>query len=342
MIELVRHIEALLLENDCVIVPQFGGFVAHYSSAKWVGKENIYLPPTRTIGFNPQLKINDGLLVQSYMQSYNTDFPDAAKRIEKAVKELTQKLRTEGELELHGMGILSCGIDNIYKFHPNQDGVATPELYGLSSFEIGELKDKKYSGKEKMIAVEREHTKNVYEIRINRAFLRHTVAAAVAIIAFFLMSTPVENTYVETDNYAELLSLSMFNADFQSVKPVRTSASASTIKKQKNALHPKAIKEEKIDKTGNISSVSKESLSTAGITNHGKYNIIVASVNNKKEAETVIKKYHQDGYADTSIIEGDGRTRISLMSFSNRKEAYKKLNEIKQIPSFKDAWLLIK
>ena len=27
MIELAQHIEALLLENDCVIVPNFGGFV---------------------------------------------------------------------------------------------------------------------------------------------------------------------------------------------------------------------------------------------------------------------------------------------------------------------------
>ena len=47
----------------------------------------------------------------------------------------------------------------------------------------------------------------MYEIRINRTLLRHAVAAAVAIIAFFFMSTPVENTYIETDNYAELISL---------------------------------------------------------------------------------------------------------------------------------------
>ena len=33
MIELAQHIEALLLENDCVIVPGLGGFVAHYTPA---------------------------------------------------------------------------------------------------------------------------------------------------------------------------------------------------------------------------------------------------------------------------------------------------------------------
>lgn len=59
MIELAQHIEALLLENDCVIVPGFGGFVAHYAPATHVKEENLFLPPTRTIGFNPQLKLND-------------------------------------------------------------------------------------------------------------------------------------------------------------------------------------------------------------------------------------------------------------------------------------------
>ena len=34
MIELARHIEILLLENDCVIIPDFGGFIAHYQPAR--------------------------------------------------------------------------------------------------------------------------------------------------------------------------------------------------------------------------------------------------------------------------------------------------------------------
>ena len=36
MIELSRHIESLLLDNDCVIVPELGGFIAHYQSAYYV------------------------------------------------------------------------------------------------------------------------------------------------------------------------------------------------------------------------------------------------------------------------------------------------------------------
>ena len=53
MIELARHIEILLLENDCVIVPELGGFIAHYQPAYYAESDNIYFPPMRTIGFNP-------------------------------------------------------------------------------------------------------------------------------------------------------------------------------------------------------------------------------------------------------------------------------------------------
>ena len=41
MIELSQHIEVLLLENDCVIVPGLGGFVAHYTPAIQV-EENMF------------------------------------------------------------------------------------------------------------------------------------------------------------------------------------------------------------------------------------------------------------------------------------------------------------
>ena len=54
MIELARHIEILLLENDCVIVPELGGFIAHYQPANYAESDNIKFTPMRTIGFNPQ------------------------------------------------------------------------------------------------------------------------------------------------------------------------------------------------------------------------------------------------------------------------------------------------
>ena len=107
MIELGRHIEILLLSNDCVIVPELGGFMAHHVSAHYDEGDNLFLPPLRTLGFNPQLKLNDSLLAQSYIEAYDISYPEAIRRIEEEVNELKQHLDNQGSYEIDDIGVLS-------------------------------------------------------------------------------------------------------------------------------------------------------------------------------------------------------------------------------------------
>ena len=107
MTELARHIEILLLNNDCVIVPGFGGFMTHHTSAVYSDEEGIFLPPSRSLGFNPQLTINDSLLAQSYVEAYDISYPEALRRIEDDVNELRQNINNNG----------NCSFDNIENRH---------------------------------------------------------------------------------------------------------------------------------------------------------------------------------------------------------------------------------
>ena len=141
VIELERHIEILLLDNDCVIVPGLGGFMAHHVEARYEEDEQAFLPPLRTLGFNPQLKINDSLLAQSYIEAYDISYPEALQRIEDEVNELTQILQNEGRYEFRsevqecvadgrscaeaatdGCVIISCR--NVIAIEEDQDGCA--------------------------------------------------------------------------------------------------------------------------------------------------------------------------------------------------------------------------
>ena len=151
MIELAQHIEVLLLENDCVIVPGFGGFIAHYAPAMRVAEENLFLPPTRTIGFNPQLTLNDGVLVQSYMAVYDTNFSDATKMVEKEVAELISALHEDGKTDLPNIGEIRYTIHNTYEFVPYDNKITTPYLYGLDSFEMKELSALRRPEKEQIL-----------------------------------------------------------------------------------------------------------------------------------------------------------------------------------------------
>ena len=88
MIELDRHIEILLLNNDCVIIPDFGGFMTHHVAAVYDGENKRFLPPSRTLGFNHHLQLNDSLLAQSYVEVYDISYPEAFSLIAEEVEEL--------------------------------------------------------------------------------------------------------------------------------------------------------------------------------------------------------------------------------------------------------------
>lgn len=216
MKELTRHIEALLLENDCVILPHFGGFVTNHASAKWVEDEQTYLPPYRTVGFNPQLKINDGLLVQSYMQTHDATYPEATRLVEMAVDELSEYLYKDGIVELHGIGVLHRTIEGEYHFEPTEDGVITPALYGFSSLNItplAQLSTAKSGNEESEKANTMsviENKDNTLTIKIRHKWIANVSAAAAAVALFFCLSTPVKNTHIVEENYASLGSVNVF------------------------------------------------------------------------------------------------------------------------------------
>ena len=262
MIELAQHIEVLLLENDCVIVPGLGGFVAHYTPAMRVAEENVFLPPTRIIGFNPQLKMNDGLLVQSYMAVYDTDFSDATRIVEKEVAHIFTALHEEGKVDLPNIGELRYSIHGIYDFAPYDHKITTPYLYGLDSFEMQELAELKKPYMEKAIRysvpVVPEDKKRRFEIKFNRSYLSNAVAMIAVVALFFFLSTPIENTEVVEGNYAQLLPNELFEMiekESLAINPIvvsrkadtpKASAQKNTGQKAKKKVVPVAVREVKV------------------------------------------------------------------------------------------------
>ena len=55
--------------HDCVIIPQFGGFVGNNRSAVLNETTGIITPPSKEILFNLNLKTNDGLLINHIAKS---------------------------------------------------------------------------------------------------------------------------------------------------------------------------------------------------------------------------------------------------------------------------------
>lgn len=191
VIELNKHIEILLLSNDCVIVPGLGGFMAHHMDARFDKTDNTFLPPLRTLGFNPQLTMNDSLLVQSYIEAFDMSYPEALRRIETEVSELKLHLETDGYYELTDIGTLKMNAEGKIEFEPCEAGILTPYYYGLSSFQMTPIIAEQ--------PIDAEDAKSAETITIKMSWIRNTAAAAAAVVAFFMVSTPISNNTISTE-----------------------------------------------------------------------------------------------------------------------------------------------
>ncbi|NDW12796.1 SPOR domain-containing protein [Bacteroides sp. 214] len=343
MTELARHIEILLLENDCVIVPDFGGFVAHYTPASWNKKEQRFSPPCRTLGFNPQLTINDGTLVQSYMKAYDTTFADASRIIEREVKHLVDTLHKTGKVELTNVGELRLSINSIYTFVPYDNRITSPTLYGLDTFEIQEVTIEAKVPLKRVVIEKKTTTipeKRRYELPVNA--IKNVAAIAAAIALFFVMSTPVENTYVESGNYAAFAASELFtHMERQSlfIHPIASVTTPEVVNEEPSITKETEEKAETIvTPPETIPNITEP---TPAITKPQRtYHLIVGSVLREKDGNEMVDKLKEKGYDNAQIVVGDGKVRISILSYTNRKEAETQLNLLREQESYKNCWLL--
>ena len=387
MKELARHIEVLLLENDCVIVPGLGGFIAHNKAAEFKDSANVFCPPVRTIGFNPQLIINDGLLAQSYMQAYDTDFPDASRKIESVVSQIKDSLYKNGQAELENIGTLYYTMAGVYGFEPYQNAFFSPSLYGLGSFSISplsELKPVKETIVEPRIMIEtvpssdEDRKAKAKQRHIIKRMAEHAVGVAAAVILFFVLSVPVENTYLDNSSYASLGAETMLDA-IRSKSMATASLETKDIKQNNkqnirnnvNTLRPVAVKSVKVEKAepkiskevkASPAAVKKETVKTEAVKtetvkaetkstkevqkndtvqNKGLF-VIVASLQTMQDAEKELAKFKKQGYNEATILTSDNRYRIALYRYTDKSKAYEKINELRKDEQFKTAWLLNK
>lgn len=195
----------LLLEHDCVIIPGFGGFISNHREAQYEEDGGMLMPPSRTIGFNQQLQINDGLLAQSYMSAYDASYPAAQLQMEKDIEAMSQELELNGFYDLVSIGRLTKGMGSGISFDTSAPSILTPSLYGLESFSMQPVKEivKKREIEARMQAAsigisEEKHedagkndendTKKGIVIKLSPRMMEVGVSVAAAILLFFITS----------------------------------------------------------------------------------------------------------------------------------------------------------
>lgn len=347
MTELERHIAKLLLDNDCVIVPGFGGFMAHHIAASYDEKNHIFLPPTRTVGFNPRLTMNDSVLAQDYVSCYDLSYPEALKRIESEVDEFRQMILGEdGGHELCGIGRLYALENGEYDFIPNDNGITTPATYGFQAFELDTLPATE-SAPESTPATsaadirktepspfaayspiaetapspahneEEEAEQPTLSLNIPVKMLRHMAAAC--IVLFVMLSIPSRLGDASTGTTSQ----SAIDAKwlYEIMPKEMTSGKPESLVASEEAAQAKA--DGQADESDALPY----------------YTIVLASRVSIKNAQQYVSKLHQQGMTEASVCRHNGFTKVIYKKFASRAEANRALSQLKADSSFADSWI---
>ena len=343
--ELERHIEILLLSNDCVIVPDFGGFMAHHVDAHYDGRDSMFLPPLRTVGFNPQLKMNDSLLAQSYVEAYDISYPEAIDRLTNEVAEIRQCLENEGKFELNNIGTLYLNENGNYSFEPCEAGILTPELYGLGGVDMQPLSSMDVVQEEEAIVtpisdsnktVILNNSKSVFDtedeeeadnhaefILIKKSWLRNLAAACIAIIAFFTLSTPlripnVQSSKIDTGLLTRIMPKEMVqNKGTEKLQLVQDNQALKLTAESNNDT------EEKVE--------------LKNATPY--YSIVLASRVTKRNAANYVETLQAKGWKDSKVVITTSNVKVVYGNYDTEAEAYKVLNRLRHNEVFSDGWV---
>lgn len=133
MSELSDIVGILLMRNNCVVIPNFGGFVASLVSAQVDVSKGIITPPKKALSFNRNLNNNDGLLISTLAQENRTSFDDASKIVTDKVDQIKSALNKGERVHFQNVGFLYINKAGSIAFEQDRFFNLLLSSYGLSN-----------------------------------------------------------------------------------------------------------------------------------------------------------------------------------------------------------------
>lgn len=135
---IVPHIQYLVMHNDCVVLPGMGAFIAHCVPARIEG--NVMHAPSRTLGFNPAVCHNDGMLASSLARRDGISYQAAANAVRVAIDEMRAVYDVAGEITIERIGTLRRDSNGGMIFEPDRSdrAIAAAAYCGLRDLDLCE------------------------------------------------------------------------------------------------------------------------------------------------------------------------------------------------------------
>jgi len=351
------YISDLLYSYDCVIVPDFGGFVANYASAKLQAVQHKLHPPSKRISFNRQLQNNDGLLTNHIAGKREISYSEAKDLVKSFVTQSTQELNAGDHIKIEKVGTLFLDAEKNIQFIAENKTNYLLDSFGLESFRALPIQRE---GAEERIKEKINQQKPLIreEARKNKSkFSRIAAAAALfGLIGLSAIFLQIKFNWLNNSstNYSAL-NLN-FNAKKPTYQPKELSFEIEKIAPfgkiehapLKEGIFPFVTatgemsgvfvdnRKEKTEAKKDNTFVSK-SLHSLGLS----YHVVGGCFSSEENAQTFYKQIQKEGFEARLLGSYKKYQAVSLGSFNSRKEAINLLAKVRNQDHPK-AWLLIK
>ncbi|MGQ7870124.1 HU domain-containing protein [Sunxiuqinia sp. sy24] len=301
--EILAYIKELLLLNDCVIIPGFGGFVSNYKPA--TVRSTQFNPPSKAISFNEKLTFNDGLLINHLVEKEGSNYLVVSKQVGLLAQELNYRL-TDGEtIHIEGIGRLAFDENESLTFTPEENQNFNLDSYGLATFNYETLHAKNLVRRD----ISQEE-RDAVQVFFQKRSLKKVLVAIPILVALALVPIKNNTTNLQKSNLSSLSQMMSRTEIVQKIEPIRAVV-AETVKAEEPTL--------------------KHS-----------YFIIGGSFRSKNNAGKFIRQKQAEGFNAQNIGVIKGLHYIALDSFASFQEAKAAQNKIKKKSPGSGVWIYAK
>jgi hypothetical protein len=347
------YISDLLYSYDCVIVPNFGGFVTNNASAKVQAIQHKFAPPSKQISFNKNLKNNDGLLSNHIASTDSISYEAANQLIQAFVHQTIEGFQKGDRIQIEKVGTLFLDPEKNVQFQPVENNDYLLDSFGLNTFRA--LPIARAGANER---IEKRIKEQLPLLKEEEKKKRKYYWPAAAILVFFLCSAFLLNqqfSWVKTQevNYS---SLDFFTADTPSYNakaissegvekvdfilerkvnfpeglvPFETMAGKSTLLVVDNR---KEETDTKLDNTA---------VDVKTLKNKMKFHVMGGCFAELSNAEGLVKSLRSQGFEARLLGKYKNLYAVSFGSFARKEDARTLLSTVKTQEN-SSAWLLVK
>jgi nucleoid DNA-binding protein len=289
-VEISQYIKEILLLNDCVIIPEFGGFIANYKPAKV--ENNQFFPPSKEIAFNNKLVSNDGLLVNYISDVEGINYFEAKQKLDSFVEETLLNLERNRNVYFEGIGYLHYDSKENLQFEPQLKENLLVDSYGLQSFTFEKLYQRQMPQPAARIEM-----KEPVPVIFQKRKARKLAIAIPLLIAMALIPMKHNKEYFSKSD------MGLWEAITQT------------------APAPSAQPKEEIVQETPVPVITEQSQEL-------KYFIIGGSFKSEENANKYIEQLKAKGYTGKNLGVFKGLNRVAMIGFATMEEAQKELNSM--------------